>query len=101
MSPMFTCFQVILRHSGIDYLMISRAKLILVVLGGNATLEILETKWVLPKNRPGPAIVFDVAGRVWLTCVGAGGYVISERTVPYKFCCPPTHCLPRADGLSN
>ena len=52
MSPMFTCLQVILRHSGIDYLMISRAKLIPVVLGGIATLEILETKWVLPKNRP-------------------------------------------------
>jgi len=57
MSPMFTCFtlQVILRHSGIDYLMISCAKLIPVVLGGIATLEILETKWVLPKNRPGLA----------------------------------------------
>ena len=53
MSVMFTCLQVILRHSGIDYLMISRAKLILVVLGGKATLEILETKWVLPKTRPG------------------------------------------------
>ena len=55
MSPMFTCLQVILRHSGIDCLMISRAKLIPVVLGGIATLETLETKWVLPKNRPGPA----------------------------------------------
>ena len=55
MSPMFTCLQVILRHSGIDYLMIIHAKLIRVVLGGIATLEILETKWVLPKNRPGPA----------------------------------------------
>ena len=47
--------EVILRHSGRDYLMISRAKLIPVVLGGIATLEILETKWVLPKYRPGPA----------------------------------------------
>jgi len=78
MSPMFTCLQVILRHSGIDYLMISRAKLIPVVLGGKATLEILETKWVLPKTRPGPArpgpaAAFDVAGCAWLTCVGAGG----------------------------
>jgi len=53
---MFTCLQVILRHSSIDYLMISRAKLIPVVLGGIARLEILETKWVLPKNRPGPAL---------------------------------------------
>ena len=86
--------------------MISRAKLIPVVLGGKATLEILETKWVLPKTRPGPArpgpaAAFDVAGCAWLTCVGAGGYVISERTVKYKFCSLPMHCLPRADGLSN
>jgi len=36
--------QVILGHSGIDYLMISRVKLIPVVLGGIAMLEILETK---------------------------------------------------------
>jgi len=55
MSPMFTCLEVILRQSGIDYVMISRAKLIPLVLGGITTLEILETKWVLPKNRPGPA----------------------------------------------
>jgi len=36
--------QVILRHFGEDCLMISSAKLIPVVLGGIATLEILETE---------------------------------------------------------
>jgi len=40
-----------LHHSGIDYLMIARVKLIPVVLGGTAPLEMLETNWVLPKNR--------------------------------------------------
>jgi len=44
MSPMFTCLQVILRHFGVDCLMISSAKLIPAVLGGIATLEILEIK---------------------------------------------------------
>jgi len=47
-------FRVMLRHSGIDYLIIARVKLIPVVLSGTAPLEMLETKWVLPKNRHDP-----------------------------------------------
>jgi len=91
MSPMFTCLQVILRHSGIDCLMISRAKLIPVVLGGIATLETLETKWVLPKNRPGPAAVFDVAGCAWLTGGRRNFKVLRDRSYEAP---PPSFPLP-------